>query len=305
MFEVKESTIRSIVKKYDLIGNIAASNKGGDYKSVLTDLQKEQIIKWVDENAAIKLSKLKEKVFEEYNLNVSISTIDRALRNFHYTLKDSTIIPDSRNSERTIELRHQYSLRFDDIEVEYSSENIIFWDEVGFQLSTRSKKARSRRGTPARISTPLSRSRNISVMAAMNKNELLFKKVRFSPFNGEVFKESIIELFELCMDKNISNPIFILDNARIHHYTGLNELRSNNRIRLEYLPPYSPFLNPIENVFSIWKNDVIRCQCSSERELIEKIDVTFNQFDNNICENLYRKMKRYIALSRQKEIIYE
>lgn len=305
IYDVKESTIRSICKRFDSTGSTEPSSKGGDHRSRLSEDQKSRIIQWVDEDATISLLSLKKKVFETYNLTISISTIDRILKNFHYTLKNSTIVPNSRNTERTVELRYHYAFEFENIEVEYSSENIVFLDEVGFQLSTRCKKARSKKGTPARVSTPVSRSRNISVLAAMNKNELLFKKIRFSAFNGEVFKQSLLEIYELCTSKNILNPIFILDNARIHHYRGLMDLTSQNGIKLQFLPPYSPFLNPIENVFSIWKNQVIRSQCSNEEDLIKEINDSFENFDNRICENLYRRMRKYIAFSRERKIIFE
>ena len=48
---------------------------------------------------------------------------------------------------------------------------------------------------------------------------------------------------------NIDNPIFILDNARIHHYRGLQETIEELNLKIIYLRPYSPFLNPRENFF--------------------------------------------------------
>lgn len=41
-----------------------------------------------------------------------------------------------------------------------------------------------------------------------------------------------------------------MDNARIHHGEEILELADRFGIRIEYLPPYSPDLNPIEEAFS-------------------------------------------------------
>ena len=49
----------------------------------------------------------------------------------------------------------------------------------------------------------------------------------------------LLKLRTICTNKRIENPTFIMDNARIHHYTGLKDM----------VEAYSPFLNPIENVF--------------------------------------------------------
>ena len=41
----------------------------------------------------------------------------------------------------------------------------------------------------------------------------------------------------------------VMDNARIHHSVLAREFLEENHIRHIFLPPYSPDLNPIENVF--------------------------------------------------------
>ena len=44
----------------------------------------------------------------------------------------------------------------------------------------------------------------------------------------------------------------VLDNARIHHAKILKKLRSF--MKIFFLPPYSPFLTPIEEFFAITKH---------------------------------------------------
>ncbi len=48
--------------------------------------------------------------------------------------------------------------------------------------------------------------------------------------------------------------VLILDNAKIHHDHGLLEYLDAFGVRVEFLPPYSPDLNPIEEAFSYIKN---------------------------------------------------
>jgi transposase len=50
----------------------------------------------------------------------------------------------------------------------------------------------------------------------------------------------------------------VLDNARIHHNDETLELVDRASVRLEYLPPYSPDLNPIEEAFSKIKHFLCR-----------------------------------------------
>ena len=93
------------------------------------------------------------------------------------------------------------------------------------------------------------------------------------PVNGEDFKEYLLNLRTICTNKRIENPTFIMDNARIHHYTSLKDIVEELGINILYLPPYSPFLNPIENVFSKWKNYIASSNALNEEQLMNSIDI--------------------------------
>ncbi len=52
--------------------------------------------------------------------------------------------------------------------------------------------------------------------------------------------------------------VIICDNASIHHNIVLKRLCADAGVLLEYLPPYSPDLNPIETSFAILKSWIRR-----------------------------------------------
>jgi transposase len=54
--------------------------------------------------------------------------------------------------------------------------------------------------------------------------------------------------------------VLVLDNAKIHHSEEILKLVDQFGILLEYLPPYSPNLNPIEEAFSKIKHFLRRHQ---------------------------------------------
>ena len=67
----------------------------------------------------------------------------------------------------------------------------------------------------------------------------------------------------------------------------------------------SPFLNPIENIFSVWKNLVIRACARSENELKEIISSKFTEITREHCDSFYRKMLKYIVMAKRRETINE
>lgn len=95
--------------------------------------------------------------------------------------------------------------------------------------------------------------------------------------NGERFEDFITTtLFPILQPFNWINPhsVVIMDNASIHHVEGVMNLIENQAgARLIFLPPYSPDLNPIEEVFSQVKsimkqNDALFQETSSPRALL-------------------------------------
>ncbi|XP_029657634.1 uncharacterized protein LOC115231855 [Octopus sinensis] len=253
LFNKKYQTVNSILKKFFKTGEVIPSKRGGDRRSKLTDEMKQELVEYVDEDCTKSLKDLSEWIFFKFNLKLSLSTVAKALNSFHYTLKRITLIPERRNSVSTIESRRQYATDFRNLEALHNDKALIFLDEVGFKVVTRPSRGRSKAGHSAYLSVSASRSRNISVVAAMNKYGMLFHKIHDKAVNGEDFKTVLLEIKALCLSKDITNPIFIMDNARIHHYRGLENDTEVSTIIRKFLPPYCPFLNPIENVFQYGK----------------------------------------------------
>ncbi|TBU08120.1 putative DDE-like endonuclease [Hamiltosporidium magnivora] len=134
---------------------------------------------------------------------------------------------------------------------------------------------------------------------------MIYHKIHERAVNGEDFKLSIKEINESCQRQGISIPIFVMDNARIHHYRGLNDDEEIASYRLKYLPPFSPFLNPIKNVFSVWKNKVIRGGARTEPQLRILICEKINEITGEHCSSFYRKMLGYLQKAEVGQVILE
>ncbi|KAG1138516.1 hypothetical protein G6F37_006977 [Rhizopus arrhizus] len=62
-----------------------------------------------------------------------------------------------------------------------------------------------------------------------------------------------------------------MDNAPIHTHTDIDELITSRDYRSIYLPPYSPELKPIEQLWSVVKNKVKRGTFSDTEDLKTRI----------------------------------
>ncbi|KII72487.1 hypothetical protein RF11_09735 [Thelohanellus kitauei] len=92
----------------------------------------------------------------------------------------------------------------------------------------------------------------------------------------------------------VSNELRVMDNVPFHK-TALvqNTIRAFNHVPI-YLPPCSPFLNPIENLFSKWKGLVCQANSKTADELYSSIETCSSHITSNDCLGFYRQIERYL-----------
>jgi transposase len=76
--------------------------------------------------------------------------------------------------------------------------------------------------------------------------------------DASLFEDFIEQLLHHCGRWPEPNSVLIMDNASFHHTDRVREPCSNAGVKLLYLPPYSPDLNPIEEFFAELKAFVRR-----------------------------------------------
>ena len=294
-------TVNEIIKLFTREGRILPKKRGGNRRTILSLEDKSYIRELVDANPALTLKDIIEKISRERQVTVDVNTVDRCLKDFHYTLKQLVLVPLRRNTLETIKKRFLYAEEFSQLLCEVEDKNLIFIDEVGFSVVSRTKRGRSLSGTAPILITPATRSINISVLAAAHKYGMLDCHINDTPVTGEDFKRYILNLKVKAAELGLNTPVFILDNARIHHYSGLRDVLVSEGIVLKYLPPYSPMLNIIENCFSKWKNHVLRSNATSEAMLRGLITAGMEIITADDCDGFFRKMLRAIEISRRRE----
>lgn len=301
----KRTSVYSIIKKYADGESVERKLKGGLRRKSLTTMHINQIKEWIDEDCSISLKKIKEKCEVELNVKVSKSTIANYIESFSYTLKRVHRIPERRNSESTIEKRALYADEFMRVISLIDDSKIFFIDEVGFNVSMRSKRGRSYIGKPAIQVVPTIRSRNISVCCSISKNGILEFKAQARAFNTNYFLEFINLLIQKLIDCSINSAVFIMDNVAFHKTHVIIEAINNAGHRVIFLPPYSPFLNPLENMFSKWKQLIQNVRVTNENDLFNAIEDVSQMISMLDCNGYYRHMLSFIPRCLKKEEIVE
>ena len=160
----------------------------------------------------------------------------------------------------------------------YDPSMLIWIDETGCDRRNIMRKwGYSLRGIQPRDYRILARGKRYSAIPVMSLEGIHDVYLAEGTVNGEKFEEFVrTTLLPILQPFNWINPlsVVIIDNAAIHHVQGVIDLIENQAgAKLVFLPPYSPDLNPIEEVFSQVKsimkqNDSLFQVSSSPRTLL-------------------------------------
>lgn len=138
---------------------------------------------------------------------------------------------------------------------------LFFTDESGFKLDTANRAlACSVRGTPAPVVQQYVRGRNQSlIMVAGFTDGIVASELRTGRYDTDKFLAFLensfcpyVRTYRRTLPASLrSQPIrLVLDNAPIHKSKRVVETLASANIVATYLPPYTPVLNPCENIFA-------------------------------------------------------
>lgn len=103
------------------------------------------------------------------------------------------------------------------------------------------------RGEPLRLERKPARTTTRSVLAGACSNGTFVSVQRQGSYNTATFAEFVAGL------PLPEGTVLLLDNVAFHHARGVKAAAASKGYTLLYVPPYSPWYNPIETVFSVIK----------------------------------------------------
>jgi len=151
---------------------------------------------------------------------------------------------------------------------QWTAEQLVFLDESAADERNKDRKfGWAPVGLPAAVSTLFRRSERWSVLPAYTVNGYLAWEVRQGSYTAELFNAFVRDkVLPECSPFPGPCSVIVLDNAPIHrnqvHSTKeiddilliylqeLREMCEDAGVLLEFLPPYSPDFNPIEQSFA-------------------------------------------------------
>ena len=268
MISIKERKIHLLV--YSHLKSLRKTSK-------LTNVSKSSLSRWNkkdilipkyknNKNKHIQIISNIAKLILEINPFFTINEILKIITETHniecsYSLLRCILIKELKFSYKKIKYAHytnekvlkekQNKFCYDFKKIYKPDSLVAFVDDVGFNHRINPLYAWSAKGKETRIKIKIGtakQNKNKSVCCCITSKGDITYIPKTTPYNNISFLKFLKRL------KLPRNTIFVLDNVRFHHSLNVKNYMENMGWNVLYTPPYSPWFNPIENIFGIIKS---------------------------------------------------
>jgi len=217
-------------------------------------------------------------IYKQYGVSYSVSGVTCLLHRLGFSYKKPTHVPGKQDPVKQRAFLKEYN-RIKANKGE--NDPIYFADATHPQHNSIPSYGWIKKGCEKELKANCGRQR-LNINGAINI-ETLESTVRFYQ---TINADAAIDLFKKIETKHPkANVIYIIvDNARYYRSRLLKKALKGTKIKLIFLPPYSPNLNLIERYWKFFKKKILNNYYYE----------TFDEF-TRVCESFFRKHKKYLS----------
>ena len=176
-------------------------------------------------------------------------------------------------------------LRWRNVQERVAPERLVFIDETWIKTNMAPLRGWSLKGKRLRDYAPHGHWKTLTFLAALRVDVLTEPCVIDGPINGEIFLAYIEQFLAPTLRPG---DIVVLDNLGSHKSANVRRAILNADARLAFLPPYSPDLNPIEQVFAKVKHWMRMAQVRTIDAINQRIAELVEAIPATECANYLR-----------------
>ena len=289
IFRVNEDTVtkwKNSYQKRRLFSDwLATAHRGYDGK--LTRAQEHELEQYVETEMVTDAATLVDYIKDRYDQVYTVNGVTKLLHRLGFVYKQTTLIPGKLDEAKQAAFKQVYEKLRDELP---EDEAIMFGDGVHPSHNVHATKAWIRRGQDKQVPTNTGRKR-LNINGALNLETM--ETVTY--FSETINAEETIHLFDKIQATypNTRKIHLILDNARYYNNKLIKAyLRKRKcRIKLLFLPPYSPNLNFIERLWHYLKKYIIG---TKRRQSFKEFEADIHAFFDNFSD-YQDKLRQFIG----------
>jgi transposase len=159
---------------------------------------------------------------------------------------------------------------------------LVFLDETWLKTNMAPLRGWSRRGTRCRAKAPFGHWNTMTFIAALRHDRIDAPWVIDGPINGERFR---LYVENVLIPTLMPGDIVVLDNLGSHKGQAVRSAIRAAGAKILFLPPYSPDLNPIEQVFAKLKHFMRDAAERTKERTWKRAGALLDRFQPEECAN--------------------
>ncbi len=162
---------------------------------------------------------------------------------------------------------------------------LVFIDEMWAKTNMTRTRGWWQRGQPLVAKVPHGHWKTMTFLAALRHDRIAAPFVLDGPINGDAF---IAYVEQVLVPTLQPGDVVVLDNLGSHKSAGVRQAIRTASAHLLLLPPYSPDLNPIEQVFAKLKTLLRKAEERTVEAVWRRIGTLLDCFNPTECANYLR-----------------
>lgn len=167
---------------------------------------------------------------------------------------------------------------------ELDCSKLVFLDETWASTNMARRYGRAPKGQRCVAAVPHGHWKTTTFIAGLRQSGLTAPLVVDGPMDGEIFLAYVQDF--LCPTLK-PGDIVVADNLASHKVAGVRQAIEAVGASIVYLPPYSPDLNPIEQVFAKLKTLLRKAAKRTVDALWDHIGELLDEFPPAECSNYF------------------
>ena len=244
---LSQRSVYRYLRLFEQTGDVKPMSYRHGPKKLLGDLEQLFLLRVILNKPGIYLCEMQQKILDKFGAVVNFSTICRTLKYMGCTRQVIQRISLQRSDEARAKFIAEVSA--------YDPSMLVWIDESGCDRRNSIRRhGYSIRGVTPQDHRLLIRGKRYSAIPILSLQGIHDVGLLEGSVNGEkledFFRNSLLPVLKPFNWVN-ERSVVIMDNASIHHLQSIVDLIEDQAgARLLFLPPYSPDLNPAEEVFS-------------------------------------------------------
>lgn len=243
-----DETIRRHIEGYFYHKKLNTENGGSSSK--LTKDESQKLSTHLDEFIYLHVKDICAYVEKTYQKTYSVSGMTKWLLKNNFGHKKPHGVPAKANKEK----QEAFMKAYDALKSASTEDSpIYFGDSVHPQHQTQAVYGWIKKGVRKAVKMTACQKR-VNIIGAINlvTHQVVHQQVDWVNFESlKVFAE------KLCTENPKAKTInLILDNAGYHKSKEFTDFIKTTKIKVHYLPPYSPNLNPIERLWKVMREKI-------------------------------------------------